>query len=122
MNFYAQLDRYKAVLRQLWLLELAYPSLRELSERWSRKPETKPTHLSFEARYILSTYRQLCHETHTTRERLLTTHAAMWLAAADGEAHYLWQTERTALHQTRETWAPAVAEFAYQGLAVERAA
>jgi hypothetical protein len=97
MSLYEQLDRYRAVTRQMLICAEAMPELATWHVQWQSLPGGRPDGLTREARYVLAIYRAALAEQNALREWLLRHRAEAWLAAAEAEATLLWQIERRAL-------------------------
>jgi hypothetical protein len=103
------LARYGAALRQVLVLEAAYPCLAQINELWYFLPAGRPDRLSAEARYIIYAYRAATAEVAALRADLLEQDATLQLAAVEAETAFDWQREQAALPAE---WAPPLPEFA----------
>ena len=105
-------QRYSATLRQLHVLEAAYPGLAEICELWYFLPVGRPDGLSRDARYILFAYRAARAARDTLRADMDLHGAEKWAAALEAEAALHWEIERANMLLPLERSVPYLPEFA----------
>ena len=105
-------ERYSAALRQILVLESAYPFLAEISELWYFLPASRPDDVSREGRYILFAYRAAIAARDDLRCRLVDHGAEKWAAALEAEAAFLWEIESAQMKAPLSMSVPPIPEFA----------
>jgi hypothetical protein len=105
-------ERYSAALRQILVLESAYPCLAEISELWYFLPASRPNDVSREGRYVLFAYRAAAAARDELRQRLVDHGAEKWAAALEAEAEFFWEIECSQRTTPLSLNVPAIPEFA----------
>ncbi len=105
-------ERYSAALRQILVLESAYPCLAEISALWYFLPSGRPDGISREGRYVLFAYRAAVVARDELRQHLVVHGAEKWAAALEAEAVFLWEIERAHLESPLALTVPRIPEFA----------